>query len=161
MEGDWYFKATSGEIISPSKEWHLIQSYCSQQFMELCMLMNSKKLSKGLIMGFHPANQNTSFYSDIEIITVCGRPAICNLFGWGKSSWISCSLSGFCVLSQCNFIQTFLLQSSRKNIFFALLKTRYASQLLDTYISYYFENLQFLCNCETKGQEASKLRTCN
>ena len=41
--------------------------------------------------GFFPTNQNTLyllclFYSDNVIITVRGRPAICTLIGWFKSS---------------------------------------------------------------------------
>ena len=50
---------------------------------------NPKKLYKGTykIIVFFPTNENTPlFYSDNEIITVCGRPAICTLIGWGKSS---------------------------------------------------------------------------
>ena len=62
----------------------------------------AKKLYKGTdkIIGFHPTNQNTyflhSFYSDNKIITVFGRPAICNLIGWAKNSCLFSSLSGFC-----------------------------------------------------------------
>ena len=36
------------------------------------------------------------FYSENEIITVCGRPAICTLIGWVKSSCLFSSLSGLC-----------------------------------------------------------------
>ena len=41
--------------------------------------------------GFYPTNQNTLyllrlFYSDNEIITVHGRPAICTLIGWIETS---------------------------------------------------------------------------
>ena len=36
------------------------------------------------------------FYFDNEIITVHGRPAICTLIGWFKSSRLFISLSGFC-----------------------------------------------------------------
>ena len=32
--------------------------------------------------------------TDFEIIIECGRTAICTLFGWDKSSLVSCSLSG-------------------------------------------------------------------
>ena len=51
--------------------------------------------------GFFPTNQNTLyllrlFYSDNEIITVCGRPAICTLIGWFKNSRLFISLFGFC-----------------------------------------------------------------
>ena len=51
--------------------------------------------------GFYPTNQYTLyllhlFYSDNEIITVHGRPAICTLIGWVKSSHLFISLSGFC-----------------------------------------------------------------
>ena len=50
--------------------------------------------------GFYPTNQNTLyllhlFYSDNEIITVHGRPAICTLIGWFKSSCLFISLFGF------------------------------------------------------------------
>ena len=50
--------------------------------------------------SFYPTNQNTLyllhlFYSDNEIITVHGRPAICTLIGCFKSSrqYISLSVS--------------------------------------------------------------------
>ena len=51
--------------------------------------------------GFYPTNQNTLyllhlFYSDNEIKTVRGRPAICTLIGWFKSSRLFISLFGFC-----------------------------------------------------------------
>ena len=36
------------------------------------------------------------FYSDNEIITVCGRPAICSFIGWFKTSRLFISLFGFC-----------------------------------------------------------------
>ena len=47
--------------------------------------------------GFLPTNQNTLyllflFYSDNEIITVCGRPVICILIGWFNSSCLLISL---------------------------------------------------------------------
>ena len=47
--------------------------------------------------GFYPTNQNTLyllhlFYSDNEIKTVRGRPAICTLIGWFKSSRLFMSL---------------------------------------------------------------------
>ena len=50
---------------------------------------------------FYPTNQNTLylqhlFYSDNEIITECGRPAICTLIYWFKSSRLFISLFGFC-----------------------------------------------------------------
>ena len=67
--------------------------------------------------GFYPTNQNTRyllhlFYSDNEIITVHGRPAICTLIGWFKSSCLFISLFEFCepqpeYKSSCNFITTF------------------------------------------------------
>ena len=48
--------------------------------------------------GFYPTNQNTLyllhlFYSDDEIITVRGRPAIYTLIGWFKSFRLYTSLS--------------------------------------------------------------------
>ena len=57
---------------------------------------------------FYPTNQNTLylqhlFYSDNEIITVCGRPAIWTLIGWFKSSRLFISLFGFCGSSYFNF----------------------------------------------------------
>ena len=69
--------------------------------------VETKKLFKGTsnMIGFHfhPTNKNIlyflcSFYSDIESINVRGKPAIKSSLsiGWGKSSRISCSLSGFC-----------------------------------------------------------------
>ena len=36
-------------------------------------------------------------YSDNEIITVCGRPAVCSLIGWFKTSHLFISLFGFCL----------------------------------------------------------------
>ena len=55
------------------------------------------------IIGFFPTNENSLhllhlFYSDNEIIIVHGRPAICTLIGWFKSSRLFISLSGFCDL---------------------------------------------------------------
>ena len=51
--------------------------------------------------GFYPTNENTLyllhlFNSDIEIMTMQGRPAICNLIGLDKSSCLLSSLSEFC-----------------------------------------------------------------
>ena len=48
--------------------------------------------------GFYPTYQNTlyllhSFYSDNEIITVCGRPAICTLIGWIETSHLCLSFN--------------------------------------------------------------------
>ena len=50
------------------------------------------------LIDFFLSNQNTLyvmhlFYSDNEIKTVCGRPAICTLIGWFKSSRLYTSLS--------------------------------------------------------------------
>ena len=58
--------------------------------------------------GFFPTNQNTLyllrlFYSDNENLTVHGRPAICPLIGWFKSSRLFNSLSGFCELPHNGF----------------------------------------------------------
>ena len=85
-----------------------------------------KKLYKriGEIICFFPTNQNTLyllrlFYSENEIITVCGRPAICTLISWGKSSiaipclfsvCIVSSISNMCwCLSFTDFLVTFML----------------------------------------------------
>ena len=48
--------------------------------------------------GFYPTNQNTLyllclFYSDNEIITVHGKPAICTLIGWIETSCLCLSFS--------------------------------------------------------------------
>ena len=48
--------------------------------------------------GFYPTNQNTLyllhlFYSDNEIITVHGRPAICTLIGWIETSRLCLSFN--------------------------------------------------------------------
>ena len=48
--------------------------------------------------GFYQTNQNTFyllhlFYSDNEIITVHGRPAICTLIGWIETSRLCLSLN--------------------------------------------------------------------
>ena len=50
--------------------------------------MKPKKLDKGKINGFSPTNQNYLYYlhwfcSDIEIISLYRRPAICTLIGFG------------------------------------------------------------------------------
>ena len=50
---------------------------------------------------FHPTNQNTFyllhlFYFIYEIITFHGKPAICTLIGWVKSSCLFNPLSEFC-----------------------------------------------------------------
>ena len=65
-------------------------------------MVDPKKLYKGTgkIIGFHPTNQNTLyllslFYSDVGIITVFSRPAICTLIGWVESSCLFHSMSGF------------------------------------------------------------------
>ena len=49
------------------------------------------------LIGFSPSNQNALyvlclFYSDNEILTIRGRPAICTLIGWFKSFCLNTSL---------------------------------------------------------------------
>ena len=71
--------------------------FTSDQRSLICTdCFNPKKLYKGTdkIIVFFPNNENTRlFYSDNENITVCGRPAICTLIGWFKSSRLCTSLS--------------------------------------------------------------------
>ena len=60
--------------------------------------------------GFFPTNQNTLylmclFYSDNVIITVHGRPAICTLLSWFKSSCLFISLYGFCEVQLTDQVQ--------------------------------------------------------
>ena len=64
------------------------------------LLHHPRYFTKGLaeLIGFSLSNQNSLyllhlFYSDNEIITVRGRPAICTLIGWFKSSRLYISLS--------------------------------------------------------------------
>ena len=59
---------------------------------------------KGKIIGFFPTNQITLyllhwFCSDIEIITVCCRPTIWALIGWGKTTQVAHSL--LCFYGMC------------------------------------------------------------
>ena len=73
--------------------------------MQLCLLLlfdqvkNTQKLKR-----YEPKcptkNQSTlplPFICCVYSITVHGRPAICTLIGWFKSSCLFISLSGFCV----------------------------------------------------------------
>ena len=85
------------EWVTGSISHYVFFVVCVQVFFILCSLtiwasnfsVYPKKLCKGMdkIIGFYPTNQNTLYllcllYSDNEIITVHGRPAICTLIGW-------------------------------------------------------------------------------
>ena len=90
------------------------------------MDLNPRYFIKGSaeLIGSFPSNQNTLyslclFYSNIEIITVHDRPAICTFIGWVKNSQINCSLSGFCgmILILVKSILLFCWVSNSKQLF--------------------------------------------
>ena len=80
---------------------HLPMSFCTFKLQASWFI--ETRQGKGKIIGFFPTNQITLymlhwFCSDFEILTVCCRPTIWALIGWGKTTQVAHSLLHFYVL---------------------------------------------------------------